>query len=154
MKKIYIIFTLALLLATALFAATEQWSVDGKEMIMQVVADGKGGCAFICSETNSVKTIVWLDKSGKSIYESTVSNAVIITCSNKQLVYKDKLSGPKIIQIDVKGRKKEFSKSESDAYVSLMHSVSYPSEMADKKGFFAVKITMASRQALVRFSNK
>ena len=81
-------------------AATEEWSADGQQMIYQVAADGKGGCVLIRSETNSVYSILWVDKKGAEIYEAVVSNASIISCSNKQLVYSDNLNGSEIVQVD------------------------------------------------------
>ena len=53
---------IATLGTTFIYAATEQWAVDGQETIIQVAADGKGGCAMICSETNDVESIFWINK--------------------------------------------------------------------------------------------
>ena len=136
-------------------AATEQWSADGKEMIFQVAADGKGGCALIRTETNSVYSILWVDKKGAEIYEAVVSNASIISCSNKQLVYSDHLNGSGIIQVDSKGGTTKISKPGEEAYSSYFGTIIPGSVMSDKKGFFGVKMDiLTSRQKLVRFSNK
>ncbi|NLF38171.1 hypothetical protein GX586_01910, partial [bacterium] len=45
-------------------ASSQEWSVDGKASIYQIVADGKGGCAFTRAETNGPPEILWLDKKG------------------------------------------------------------------------------------------
>jgi hypothetical protein len=136
-------------------AATEQWSADGKSMIGQVAADGKGGCALIRMETNSVHSILWVDKKGAAIYEAGVSNASIISCSNKQLLYSDDLNGSEIVQVDSKGGTTKISKPGEEAYASFFGKIIPSSVMSDKKGFFGVKMDIiTSRQKLVRFSNK
>jgi len=136
-------------------AATEQWEVDGKDMIYQVAADGKGGCALIRVETNLVYSILWVDKKGAEIYEAGVSNASIISCSNKQLVYSDDFNGSGIIQVDSKGSTTKISKPGEEAYASYFGKIIPSSVMSDKKGFFGVKMEiLINRQKLVRFSNK
>ncbi len=136
-------------------AATEEWSVDGQQMIYQVAADGKGGCVLIRSETNSVFSILWVDKKGAEIYEAVVSNASIISCSNKQLVYSDNLNDSEIVQVDSKGGTTKISKPDEEAYGSYLGNMMPSTVMSDKKGFFAVKMdVLISRQQLVRFSNK
>ncbi len=138
-----------------LYAATEQWSVDGKSMINQAVADGKGGAAFICRETNLIYSVLWVDKKGAVIYETAVSNAAIISCSNKQLVYSDDLNGSGIVQVDNKGGTTKISKTGEMVYASIFGMRMPGSAMVDKKGFFGVKVeVMTGRQKLVRFSNK
>ena len=156
MKKSFLIFCFVIVLvATAVYAATEQWSIDGQCLIFQVVADGKGGCALTCSETNGAESVIWVNKKGGIIYQTIVSNVTIIACSNKQLVYNDDLSDSKIVQVDVKKGTTVIEQANKKLYGSLLLNVTYASEMYDKKGFFAVKIDASTgRQQLVRFSNK
>ena len=158
MKNITFIVCLCIAATTScikLYAATEQWEVDGQQMIFQVAADSKGGCALIRVETNSVYSILWVDKNGAEIYEAGVSNASIISCSNKQLVYSDDLNGSGIVQVDSKGDTTKISKPGEEAYASYFGKLMFSSVMSDKKGFFGVKMDMlTSRQKLVRFSNK
>ena len=136
-------------------AATEQWEIDVQKMIFQVAADGKGGCVLIRMETNSVYSILWVDKKGAEIYEAGVSNASIISCSNKQLVYSDNLNGSEIVQVDSKGGTTKISRPNEEAYGSYLGNMMPGTVMSDKKGFFGVKMEMlTSRQKLVRFSNK
>ena len=113
-------------------AATEQWSADGKAMIYQVAADGKGGCALIRAETNSVYSILWVDKKGAVIYEAGVSNASIISCSNKQLIYSDDLNGSGIVQVNSKGGTTKISNPGEEAYASFFGKLIPGSVMSDK----------------------
>ncbi len=154
--KFTILFCFAILACcNVIYSATELWEVDGKYQVQQVVADGKGGAALICSETNSVYSIFWVDNKGTVIYEAAVSNAAIISCSNKLLVYSDNINESEIVQVDFKGATQKISKSENKAYASFFGMIIPSSTMSDKKGFFGVKIEMiANRQKLVRFSNK
>jgi len=136
------------------YAATEEWDYDGQYQIMQVVADGNGGCAFLRESTNHIQSLVWLDRTGKVVYQGVVSNAVIFTCTKKQVIFSDKLTGADVKQIDAKGTVSLLA----DPDGRIEGSVTMPtskSTMADKKGFFAIKLgAVPGGQRLVRFRNK
>jgi len=137
-------------------AAKEEWSVDGEAMIRQVMADGTGGCALMRMDTNDVETVVWVDRFGKPLYQAAASNAYIISCSKKQLLYSDRLNGGAIIQVDNKGTVTRIAAPQS--VIQGPSGLIYPSnEMADPKGFFGIKQVITSpgaSQVLVRFNNK
>ncbi len=46
------------------FAMTEQWRFSSSCNIVQVVADGYGGCAIVELETNGYVNVSWFDKKG------------------------------------------------------------------------------------------
>jgi hypothetical protein len=154
--KIFILvcITMCLVCALCVYAATEEWDYDGQHQIIQVVADGKGGCAFLRMSTNQVQSLVWLDSTGQVLYQSVVSNAVIFTCSKKQVVFRDKLTGETVKQVDAKGTVSLLSDPDGRMDGSLTMQY-YQNTMADKKGFFAIKmVSPPGEQRLVRFKNK
>ncbi len=137
-------------------AATELWQVDGDARIAQVVADGTGGCALIRLDTNNIPTIVWVDRFGRQIYQATVSNAVIISCSKKQLLYSDNLHSAEYVQVDTKGQVSRINAPQSRVQLPIS-SIYPPNVTADRKGFFGIKQNILSpvpSQVLVRFKNK
>jgi len=137
-------------------AAKEEWSVDGEAAIQQVVADGTGGCAMMRKDTNDVQSIVWVDRFGIPLYQATASNAYIISCSKKQLLYSDRLNGGAIIQVDNKGTLTRIYAPQT--VIEGPAGFIYPSNMmVDPKGFFGIKQIIMSptpSQILVRFKNK
>lgn len=153
--KSFMLVCITMCLACALFvyAATEEWDHDGQHQIIQVVADGKGGCAFLRMSTNHIQSLVWLDSKGQVLYQSVVSNAVIFTCSKKQVVFSDKQSGDTVKQVDVKGTVSLLD--DPDRMEGPLTMQYYQNTMADKKGFFAIKmVSPPGEQRLVRFKNK
>ena len=59
--------TVFLTCALMVYAATEEWDYDGQQQIVQVVADGNGGCAFLRMSTNHIQSLVWLDSVGQVV---------------------------------------------------------------------------------------
>ena len=130
-------------------AATEEWDYEGQHQIMQVVVDGKGGCAFLRMSTNNIQSMVWLDSKGQVVYQSVVSNAVIFACTKKQVLFSDKLTGEKVKQVDDKGTVTQLSEPDGRVEGSLTMQY-YQNTMADKKGFFAIKMVSPPRRAAPR----
>ncbi|MCX7001765.1 MAG: hypothetical protein NTV22_00660, partial [bacterium] len=91
MKKSFLSYVamLVLLYAVAAPAATFQWAVDGFTSVMQIVADGKGGCAVLGANAGGMY-VVWIDKKGAKLYEKTLtgtSSMGILSFDGKTLIY-------------------------------------------------------------------
>ncbi len=154
--------TVVFLLSFSANAATEDWTYDGLSNIFQIVADGKGGCAMTRS-TNSVENfeLIWLDKTGTLIYQTTLSNIVsstIIDCTPKQLLFADYRSRPVFIQVDNKGVE-TIVPSSAGKYnmlpgVELIPVPVINSRIDDKKGYFLVRSSTNQNSAtLIRYKN-
>ncbi|NLF39685.1 hypothetical protein GX586_09585 [bacterium] len=148
----------AALCAMSAVCATEQWSVPGGDTIMQIVADGSGGCAFAYRDASNNVTLVWLDKKGQTIFESHPTNHYmwpVIVCTKKTLLFADLRPGPVIVQAANDGTETVLAEPgaviTSSAYGMYRQAVT-----ADAKGFFAVNVTPISPggQTLVRFKNR
>ena len=164
-KKIIIIFCVfpAFIFCNALFAATELWSYDSWESTRQVVPDGKGGCAFARQESNGVAEVVWLDKKGELVYKTNINvtnsssslSANILFFKKKSLFITDFRNDAKIvIEIDNKGVETTTQSPGNNVSGPMLMGYT-PSELSDKRGFFAIKTDLINhRQYIVRFSNK
>ena len=152
-----------LLLVFSTSAATEQWRLDGWSRIMQVMADGAGGAAFFRMETNgTAAAVVWADKKGAIIYQHEnlmEFPSPIISCTKKELVF-SRVSGTPtnesivIAQVDKKGNEQIIA--EPGKYLIPPVYVYGPSDIRDRKGFFAVSMTTNQpyRSELIRYSRK
>jgi hypothetical protein len=140
------------------YAATEQWRYQSPHEIMQVVPDGKGGCAVAVADTNGLMQVVWLDKKGKVLYTSLPSMGFpigpISSCTPKQLIYTLFLGPPMVIQVTNKGQ--EIPVASIGGYLYGMPlTFGNNSEYSDKKGFFVFNVeTNTLRKTLVRYSYK
>ncbi len=160
---IFLFLSVSLLFSFSIKAATEDWSYDGLSNIFQVVIDGKGGCAMTRS-TNSLDNIelVWLDKTGALIYQTTITNFVISTiidCTPKQLLFSDYRPHPVFIQVDNQGVE-TIVPSPAGKYNMLpgagaMHFPIINTKLNDRKGFFLVRSSTNDTGAtLIRYKNK
>jgi len=148
----------------AAFAAQEVWNYDRNSdadgaRILQIVSDGKGGCASVWLDTNDIATVVWLDKKGNVKYENIIyaflfSPNIILSCSPKQLVHFSGAPIPMIVQVNSKGTPKVIGTL--NGYLTGIFMLPIPSQkLTDKKGFFTVNAdTNAVYQTLIRYSNK
>jgi len=158
-KAIFLLFIFSL----ALFAATKVWDYDRNSdpdgaRIIQIVSDGKGGCASVWIDTNDLATIVWLDKKGEVKYEQQVlgmffSPSLIIHCSKKRLVHFSGVPIPLVVQVDAKGNAKVTGTL--NGYLMGVITLPIPSQkIYDKKGFFTANSdTNAIYQTLIRYSH-
>lgn len=159
MKK-YILAAVCLCAAAVAFAATKQWTYFGDAGITQVVADGKGGCAFVRLDTNDIGTICWLDKNGTARYVKPVGTlgmyqGCIVSCSSKQLVYAWTSPTASNVFVVVNADGIETQISATNGLVNMSFLQPFQNICDDPKGFFAVLYYVSSsRQDLVRFSNK
>ncbi len=160
---IFLFLSVSLLFSFPINAATEDWSYDGLSNIFQVVTDGKGGCAMTRS-TNSLDNIelVWLDKTGALIYQTTISNYIIsaiIDCTPTQLLFSDYRSHPVFIQVDENGVE-TIVPSPAGKFNMLpgTGSTRFPvinTRLNDRKGFFLVRSSTNDTGAtLIRYKNK
>ena len=145
---------LALLACAAAGAATEQWRYSGVPYIIQIFADGSGGCAFAFTNVNNTSSVVWLDKNGATIHEGITSSHMlspIIKCTAKELLY---AAQGALVHVDRTGAASTITASSGlllQDYLALLPM----NATADKKGFFAVLFGFSgNKQALIRFSNK
>jgi len=139
-------------------AATKQWQYNSPNNIMQVYADGKGGCAVATTDTNNLVTVVWLDKKGKVLYESPLMSAPMIgliqSCSANQLTYTIFFGYPMIVQVSKKGEETPVVSIGGITYGTPL-APTLNNKLDDKKGFFIINVnTNTTRKTLVRYSFK
>jgi hypothetical protein len=154
-----IVLVLLCALAATLYAATREWSVPVNGQVFQVVADGKGGCAFVWVSGSSTGTVVWVDKKGAVKYQKAVvllgPYSGIIKCTKKELVFVDASGQSVIVQVDKKNQTSEISEP---GKLLLGAGYPYPASIpADKKGFFALSVDTNSPMPafeLIRYSDK
>ena len=159
--KLYTIaFVLLCMLAATLVAATREWSVPADGQLYQIVADGKGGFAFISIGTTGVAKVSWLDKKGAVKYQDTIGSigpySGLIKCSKKELVYSSAVPPQfRVVQVDKHGQMTEVTDPGK-----LLLGPNYPyaaTQPSDTKGFFVIAAdTNAAPTSfeLVRFSSK
>ncbi|MCX7846503.1 MAG: hypothetical protein N2595_00505 [bacterium] len=70
-------------------AASLEWSVNlGNGLVMQLIADGSGGCAVVVERSGPSFDVIWFDNKGTVRYQATLSNwPVLLACEKKGLVY-------------------------------------------------------------------
>jgi len=164
-KTFLVIFCMfsAGLLCYSVLGATELWSYDGWKQIRQIVPDGKGGCAFVRTETNDVAEVVWLDKKGELVYKTDVNvtnnpspiNVKILFFKKKSLFINDvRNDATVVIEIDSKGQETITQSAGNNVGGPLLMGYT-PNELSDKHGFFTTKLNIIdSRQKIIRFSYK
>lgn len=165
MKNIKLKIMIAFLISfTVLFAyaVTEQWrnTFTGVDGIIQVVADGKGGCAVASLDTNGIAIISWYNKKGDVIYQS--DNYIygfpnmIQACSKNQLTYMLTVPVPMIVQVDKKGAERPVAVINGYLYSLPFTSLSANANtFVDKKGFFVVNANTNTKTfAVVRYTYK
>ena len=145
---------------TVMFAAvacalTYQWSVPAGSTVVSLMADGKGGCAFVYVETNGAMTVVWVDTKGTTKYEKALplgTSAVVSKCLKKSLVYYSQTLGSgELIQVDKKGSESS-TVEPGKVYAPLPMFAS-----TDKKGLFVVAIDtnqLPTRAEIIRYTVK
>jgi hypothetical protein len=154
-RKLLIITTACLLLAAGLQAITRHWSVPAGQATLLVIADGKGGCAFLSFETNGATAVTWADRKGAVKYQKEYvlgTFPVLVKCTPKVLVYSLTTSNvTTFVKVDRKGE--EMAAGDSGKFqqaISQRRSV-------DKKGFFVVNIDTnppPNRSEIVRYTDK
>ena len=157
--KPLLLFVSLCLAAGILLAATEQWSYSAPAPVQQIVADGKGGCAFVSTDTNGISSVVWLDKKGVNKFVYDIGSVFfiqpsILSCSKKELIFGPP-GFPVLAQVDKKGN----VQAVADLTGYLMpFPVLFPigfSELSDRKGFFVVNVnTNSGQNTIVRYSFK
>lgn len=144
-----------LIAAAASFGAKELWSVDGEAAIMQIIADGHGGCAFVRGNTNNAYTVVWVDKNGAIRFQAATTNisgGAILRCTTRELVYIRNTVPATLGQVDKKGAETVLSAPSGGLEAPILSM--YQSFTADPKGFFAIGYYGPDSMRLMRFSNK
>jgi len=143
MKKSFLSYVamLVLLCAVAAPAATFQWAVDGFVSVMQIVADGKGGCAVLGANASGMY-VVWIDKKGAKVYEKTLalSSMGILSFDGKTLVYQLATSPMTLAVVDKKGVETSVSDAAYSMYGVYVMSPYQPNVPRDSKGFFTAQV--------------
>jgi hypothetical protein len=148
---------LLMLWAAAAPAATYQWSVDGFARVLQILADGKGGCVVL-GNASSGERIVWVNQKGAIVYDKTLTMGMslgIVTFDGKTLVYHYQMALGTLIVVDKKGI--ETTVSDTDYNLNgLLGTFPYqPVNGGDKKGFFTVQDpVMSGTMRVARYTYK
>lgn len=141
-------------------AATQQWTYGVTNNIVQVFADGKGGCAIATYNMTGRGEIIWLDRNGAPRFAVGVSNinaGLVLECTDALLVYTDTPTGPSnnvVYVVDSSGAATALpaaantvNKSPGQGFVRQRSD--------DAKGFFAVNVISNDYSySLVRYSSK
>ena len=143
MKKSFLSYVamLVLLCAVAAPAATFQWAVDGFTTVMQIVADGKGGCAVLGAYPGGM-CVVWIDKKGAKLYEKTLtgtSSMGILSFDGKTLVYQLMTSPMTLVAVDKKGVETSVADAAYMMYGVFLGMPYQPNVPRDSKGFFTAQ---------------
>jgi len=152
----WILFSLLVIICLGVYAAaTEQWSSPEFTYIGQIRDDGSGGCAILGNEGPNTNTVVWLDKKGNILYTKTrIGIVTIAACTKKQCAYVYKEShtnNASLIQVDSKGEETVVQIADTD----MTAPGKYTKPLEDKKGYFLVLRTMATkRERVTRFTYK
>jgi hypothetical protein len=141
-------------------AATEEWTYGGLTGVLQVVADGAGGCAMtrFTDGPYDYSDVVWLDKNGALLYQAALSNALragILVCTPKHLVYSDMRETNLVMYVAQDGTATMLPAAANTFNRSPALYPLYWQSMADRKGFFAIRTDTNTQAAtLVRYTNK
>ncbi|NLF39686.1 hypothetical protein GX586_09590 [bacterium] len=145
--------------ATRLFAATQEWQTPPVSNILQLVADGKGGCVVASSDTNERVRVTWYDRKGAVMYESPEMLgygplSIINSCSSKQLLYTMYYGLPMLVQVSRNGSALPVA-SIGGYTIGGPIAVFPASRFADAKGFFVINVdTNIPAKRAVRYSYK
>ena len=163
MKSVIILLCSCCLASLTLVAVTEQWRYDTGEEVLQVVADGKGGCAVFYGGTNSTYSCVWLDRKGRILYQASGPGSGpfgigITACSPKQLLYADFSTFPQLVQVRKQRAPVPVAALGGFVIGTPFAPVPIPvpsSQVGDRKGFFVVNTnTNAEEDTVIRYSYK
>jgi hypothetical protein len=149
---------MALVLVTLpALAATEEWSTaEDWNIIYQVRADGKGGCAVFGVAVGGYY-IAWYDKHGDEIYNVTIPDGShgIYSCTKKTLSYSTQsVLDYEMVTVDRDGVATTVSQGNTDfLYIGIPpYQVS---AVQDKKGYFVTKLNKGTGKSYVtRYSHK
>ena len=133
---------LVLLYAVAAPAATFQWAVDGFTSVMQIVADGKGGCAVLGANAGGMY-VVWIDKKGAKLYEKTLTGTTsmgILSFDGKTLIYQLTTSPMSLVAVDKKGVETSVADAAYTMYGVFFGMPYQPNVPRDSKGFFTAQV--------------
>ena len=151
-----------------LYAVTEQWRYTADGTIIQVLSDGKGGCAIASLVTADVVRVEWFDKNGALLYDTGPMQGSfpvggfggpINECTPKQIVLTSSFFLPVLLQVkrngtelpafDMRGIVLGFP------YTEAAPGVFPSSRFTDKKGLFVINVnTNTDENTLVRYSYK
>lgn len=147
--------------AAAARGATEEWTYGGLSGVVQLVADGSGGCAFTrrTGGSGNKGEVVWLDQAGQVRYQAGLSNLVhgggIMMSTPTDLVYGDLWATKLVIHVNAKGEAAIVPAAANTVNASPAFFPLYHQRMDDKKGFFAVRMnTNTAAATVVRYSYK
>jgi len=141
-------------------AVTKQWESASVSNMVQVVADGKGGCAFAWQDSSNKIHVTWLDAKGGVIYDSSSFSAmfainIIERCTPKQLIFNGVVVFPSLIIVTSKGVAIPVISADGLVIGSPMAFSLPRHEFSDSKGFFVINRDAAGTpMRLVRFTYK
>jgi hypothetical protein len=134
-------------------------------MLIQLIIDGKGGCAATYANINSTNyqgSLVWLDHEGAIRYQTGMSNAFyggIIECTDKHLLYTDRRPASGVYLVDETGNEAKIPAAAGT--VNTANGGKIPvtflleDMLNDKKGFFLVSSdTNETASTVIRYNNK
>ena len=149
----------AVFAAVSVLAATELWRTPTVSNVIQVMADGKGGCACAWFDTNATINLAWFDAKGRVRYTSEPSDIPIPilpinACTPKQLLYTTVYGFPMMVQVDKKGR--AIPVATIGGFVIGSPPMLLPrNSLTDQKGFFLINVdTNNAVECVVRYSYK
>lgn len=146
-------------------ALTQAWTYDSTNMIIQLIIDGKGGCAATyvnLNSTNYLGSLIWLDREGTVRYQTVLSNALyggIVECTDKHLLYTDRRPDPGVFLVDDTGTATKVPAAAGTVNTTSGGTIPVTLLMNDmindKKGFFLVSTsTNETSSTLIRYNNK
>ena len=134
--------SLLIILALSATAAINRWTYNTPfSKILQIVADGTGGCGVLGADTNGHHFIVRIDKKGIALYEKDLGASIlclgIAHVSPKGIAYWTRGAEDVIIHVNKKGVEQTIAKPFS---LYQPCTGSYSSTYSDKKGYFSCRV--------------
>ena len=154
MRRMVVTLLALLLSVAAASAAALEWTYplpDGTDLV-QVLADGVGGVAFVQSLPDGTGVVVWLDSKGRTLYrrERPAATRDILGVTNRTLVLNIGEDN-KLTVVDKSGATSDVPNAQSGTSGTQFTD---PDKLVDASGFFAVATDPSTGQptALARYS--
>ena len=144
------------------YAATQEWTYERPmAAVLQILADGSGGCGILASDTNSCFRVAWIDSKGGLKYEAVLPSGTdafgLMSCDKAGLLYSIGWSGTNVlISVDKNGVVTTIADPTNQVHATLGVPAYFTSRFSDKKGFFTTKIALTApmHASVARYSFK
>ena len=154
--------TAVMVSAGIVYAATQAWTYERPMgAVLQILADGSGGCGIFAMDTNGCSRVAWIDSKGVVKHEAVLANSTnvfgLMSCDKSGLLYSIGWTGTNVlISVDKNGVVTTIADPTNQVSATLGIPAYFTSRFSDKKGFFATKMALVAPEfaSVVRYSFK